>query len=266
MVKAVSLMMFVFPLGVSVAQAAGTLDGMGNDRSMLSTGDSQLDAGSVGIYGPNIEPKFGTASVEAVASWSSSCTPIRSEFTYSQNFGWRWAISGSSAWFDCSIQVPQGSILKAVGVEVLDDSASADVTMQIIKASFLATDYTDLSTVSTSGQSSTPQYLFNDISADNVTMDYRQNSYAVRIALSGDDTTRFRGVWAVYQRQVSPAPASATFNDVSSAHPFFQYIEALAASGITSGCDANNYCPDDPVTRGQMAVFLSRALGLHPWW
>jgi hypothetical protein len=42
-------------------------------------------------------------------------------------------------------------------------------------------------------------------------------------------------------------------------------IAALAAAGITRGCDppANTrFCPDDSVTRGQMAAFLARALGL----
>jgi hypothetical protein len=61
---------------------------------------------------------------------------------------------------------------------------------------------------------------------------------------------------------VSTAPGSPTFNDVPTNHPFFQYIEALSKSGITGGCGAGNYCPDNPVTRGQMAVFLSKALGL----
>jgi hypothetical protein len=40
-------------------------------------------------------------------------------------------------------------------------------------------------------------------------------------------------------------------------------INALYASGITRGCNppANNrFCPDDPITRGQMAAFLRRAL------
>jgi hypothetical protein len=46
-------------------------------------------------------------------------------------------------------------------------------------------------------------------------------------------------------------------------HPFFQFVEALAASGITAGCGNGNFCPDAPLTRGQIAVFLSKALGLH---
>ena len=46
-------------------------------------------------------------------------------------------------------------------------------------------------------------------------------------------------------------------------HPFFQHVEALATSGITAGCGGGNFCPDHPLTRGQMAVFLAKALGLH---
>jgi len=40
------------------------------------------------------------------------------------------------------------------------------------------------------------------------------------------------------------------------------WIEQLAAEGITGGCGNGNYCPDDSVTRAQMAVFLVRAFGL----
>ncbi|HEX4439809.1 MAG TPA: S-layer homology domain-containing protein, partial [Thermoanaerobaculia bacterium] len=71
------------------------------------------------------------------------------------------------------------------------------------------------------------------------------------------------GVRVYYHLQVSPAPGTATFNDVPTNHPFFQFVEALAASGITAGCGGGNFCPDAPLTRGQMAVFLSKALGLH---
>jgi hypothetical protein len=42
-------------------------------------------------------------------------------------------------------------------------------------------------------------------------------------------------------------------------------IEAIAAENITRGCNppANTlYCPDEGVTRGQMAAFLVRAFGL----
>jgi hypothetical protein len=41
-------------------------------------------------------------------------------------------------------------------------------------------------------------------------------------------------------------------------------IEALAAAGVTRGCNPphnTRFCPEQPVTRGQMAAFLARALG-----
>src|SRR5262245_15632881 len=73
----------------------------------------------------------------------------------------------------------------------------------------------------------------------------------------------FGGVEVWWHRTVSPAPAVATFADVPTSHIFFQFVEALAASGITGGCGGGNFCPDAPVTRGQMAAFLAKALGLH---
>jgi hypothetical protein len=37
-------------------------------------------------------------------------------------------------------------------------------------------------------------------------------------------------------------------------------INALAASGITAGCQADRFCPNSSVTRGQMVAFLHRAM------
>ena len=71
------------------------------------------------------------------------------------------------------------------------------------------------------------------------------------------------GARITWHRTISPPPDSPTFTDVPAGHPFYQYVEALLASGITAGCGDGKFCPDDPLTRGQMAVFLSLALGLH---
>jgi len=66
-----------------------------------------------------------------------------------------------------------------------------------------------------------------------------------------------------WHRTVSPAPASPTFADVPADHPFFQFIEALAAAGVTAGCGNGNFCPDQAITRKQEAAFIAKALGLH---
>jgi hypothetical protein len=89
--------------------------------------------------------------------------------------------------------------------------------------------------------------------------------YAVVVNNQGGATGAlgFKGVTIWWHREVSPPPGTATFNDVPTNHPQFQFIEALAESGITVGCGAGNYCPDSSLTRGQMAVFLAKALGLY---
>ena len=60
----------------------------------------------------------------------------------------------------------------------------------------------------------------------------------------------------------SPPPATGQFNDVGPGDFAAAWIEQLAADGITAGCGNGNYCPRDPVTRAQMAVFLVRAFNL----
>ncbi len=55
--------------------------------------------------------------------------------------------------------------------------------------------------------------------------------------------------------------AAIPFDD-SSSSIFVDNIRWLAETGITKGCGPRAFCPLDPVTRGQMAAFLSRALDL----
>lgn len=59
-----------------------------------------------------------------------------------------------------------------------------------------------------------------------------------------------------------PAGPDAFVDDEGS--PYEEAINSIAAAGITTGCAAEppSYCPDKDVTRGQMAVFLAKALGL----
>jgi hypothetical protein len=59
-----------------------------------------------------------------------------------------------------------------------------------------------------------------------------------------------------------PAPFVQRFTDVPVSSFFSRFIERMAVRRITLGCAANMYCPEDSVTRGQMAAFLVRAFGL----
>ncbi|MGF1668139.1 MAG: S-layer homology domain-containing protein [Acidimicrobiia bacterium] len=52
-----------------------------------------------------------------------------------------------------------------------------------------------------------------------------------------------------------------SFRDMSGS-VFADDVAWLAGTGVTSGCGAESFCPNDPVTRGQLAAFLRRALDL----
>ena len=67
---------------------------------------------------------------------------------------------------------------------------------------------------------------------------------------------------AKYGAAYSPPPPTGIFADVPLGSFADRWIEQLAAEGITAGCGNQNYCPDDAVTRAQMAVFLVRTFGL----
>nr|MBO2500993.1 S-layer homology domain-containing protein [Acidimicrobiia bacterium] len=57
------------------------------------------------------------------------------------------------------------------------------------------------------------------------------------------------------------AVASHQFRDVPDDHVFHEDIEWLRDTGLTRGCNPpvnDRFCPDDPVTRGQMAAFMHR--------
>jgi len=55
----------------------------------------------------------------------------------------------------------------------------------------------------------------------------------------------------------------ASFGDVPCSHPFADWIYALVARNITSGCGGGNYCPLTNANRGQMATFLVKTFNLQ---
>jgi hypothetical protein len=60
----------------------------------------------------------------------------------------------------------------------------------------------------------------------------------------------------------TPPAAVGMFSDVPAGNPFARWIEQLANEGITGGCGGGKFCPQTPVTRAQMAVFLVAAFNL----
>jgi len=89
-------------------------------------------------------------------------------------------------------------------------------------------------------------------------------TYTVKIeAVDGVGNQSTTGPSATFVT-VNPLPPGGSFSD-DTGNIHEANIEAIAAAGITKGCNPpinDLYCPGSDVTRGQMAAFLVRALSL----
>lgn len=64
---------------------------------------------------------------------------------------------------------------------------------------------------------------------------------------------------------IDPVPGQTRFTDVKVGATHTDAITAIKDAGLTNGCgDGTRYCPEEAVTRGQMASFLVRALTWEP--
>jgi hypothetical protein len=174
--------------------------------------------------------------------------------------------------YDAAFHVPTGALVTGVTPWYYDDDADEEFWFWIhdslyISGSASATEVHSFTSTGTPGYSATYMAFASPLTAYNYDQSvFGAHFYNVLIRLGSGTagfSVRFGGMNVWYLRQISPAPGTATFSDVPTGHSFFQQIEALVDSGITAGCGGGNYCPNNPVTRGQMAVFLAKALGLH---
>jgi hypothetical protein len=164
---------------------------------------------------------------------------------------------------EAALMLPNGALIESIELQGCDDNAAGEIIFILFRVA-ASGSFELLSPLASTGAAATPgcgffpQPLVTFHTVNNAT-----HAYYVAVRSSNLDTTSYGAVRVKYRLQVSPAPALATFGDVPTDHPFHRFIEALAAAGITGGCGSGNYCPNQAVTRGQMAVFLSIALGLH---
>lgn len=167
---------------------------------------------------------------------------------------------------DAQVQVPSGALWESTRFWVSDTNAATDINLFLIRSCLPvagpgAPTNTILgsgaSTGATGNQTLVVTVIAGTVIDNNGCFYWERANFGVAGLILQKSRTQYR-------LQVSPAPVVATFpNDVPTTHPFFRFVEAMAASGLTGGCSAGSFCPDTPVTRGQLSVFLSVALGLH---
>jgi hypothetical protein len=194
-----------------------------------------------------------------------------SDFTYARSQGGsRYITGGSGTWeWSASVSLPTGALVTGLELMGCDDASTGTLTVGLQRNVVTGgvEDGLGIGTSFDTGLAAAP-------GCDNFTHTFpipapvmnTNNAFRLWVQQSMSVTNgdlRFMAVRVRYKLQVSPSPGIATFSDVPTNHPFFRWVEAISAAGITGGCGPGIYCPDDPITRGQMAVFLSVALGLH---
>ena len=173
----------------------------------------------------------------------------------------------STGLYTSQVELPAGAVISSMEC-LAYDSSSSDATVSLVKHRYHSPDdipsSVSLATIDTEGTSG---YQKPFVFGLNETVRYQEDSfrniYGLSALMPADPGVRLRGCRLIWHRSVSVAPGAATFDDVPTTHPQFRFVEALAAAGITGGCGASSFCPGAPLTRGQMAVFLAAALGLH---
>lgn len=171
---------------------------------------------------------------------------------------------GDSSPFTAPVNLPSGALVKYLELDACEDSGG----IEPVEADLIATDnlgnITHISnSLATDGSGC--KVFSEDLTSEAIVIDSKTNHYYIECSIPF--TIAFHiglaGMVVGYQLQVSPAPATATFADVPTSFLYFRAIEALAASGITTGCGSGNFCPNQNVTRGELAKFLANALGLY---
>ena len=205
---------------------------------------------------------MGTVSDIVFTAWAADFDLFAgTEGPYNLGTGARTCSAGTCGW-GAGVHVPSGAQILGVELSACDGDATQQLNFWLIRGPKVPGPVAILGTIT--GTGATPGCAtFTATLAAPHTVQNNVDGYALIVNSTPGTNIEWTQFRVHYRLQVSPAPATATFGDVPVGHPFHRFVEALAASGITGGCGGGNYCPDSALTRGQMAVFLAAALGLH---
>jgi S-layer homology domain len=215
-------------------------------------------------------PEWGTVGRSAVVKSALDFVPPDSSITYGDfNAGGVFRFQTSAVAFDWwgGVDLPNGAIIDRVEFHACDTTATGRFVFGLARFTLPGQGGANVTPTGSTGLPETPGCAVFSLlpSAPPVVVNSATETYAFFFTFQGDFSTAIKAgsMRVVYRLQVSPIPLTETFSDVPVGHPQHRFVEALAAAGITGGCGGGLYCPDASLTRGQMAVFLAVALGLH---
>ncbi len=264
-------------IGGPVALTSGDLDGDGRDEVLISVGNVLRVVGEESGQGLlRWRATFVAEPGElnpVIADVDGSGRPqilinISTAYLYSLGYGGRfddvglghWAFSFIESLADSGITAgcgggnycPEGQVTRAQMAVFLERGINGS---SFSPPAATGTVFDDV------GAGDFAASFIERLHADGITGGCGGNNFCPNNAVSRAQMAVFL-LRAKHGAGYAPPPAAGIFNDVDLSYWAVHWIEQLAAEGITSGCGNGNYCPEDPVTRDQMAVFLVRTFGI----
>ena len=252
--------------------SAGTAWGADIDASLSANASSASRSAGIAADVPGVAPMDGAFGLGGQDFWvgAGQFYPRSAGTSLVYNNFYYWYSTGGQ--HEAQFQLPNGALMSVLRCYFNDTNAGSDGNVGMWRQFFNTTTGSpgnaNLANVSSTGSGG-----YQDVFATPTDNTFRsrsgtnfneENIYTLIANLPAATTTvNLRGCRIFYNRQIAPAPATATFTDVPVGSQFFAEVQALSASGITSGCAAGLFCPTGTLTRLQMAAFLARAMGLH---
>jgi hypothetical protein len=214
-------------------------------------------------------------SASAASSVVASGSPVALAATAADSHGhpvtaWSWSDGGAGGSFTPSADVPDPTYTTPADAGGADLLVTLTVTATCSQGS--GSDSVVITVVPRGSAS------FWDVPPDYWALPYIRACAAAGI-VGGYDTGAFlpkqqvtRDQMAVFvsralaggDSQVPSGPAQATFPDVPVGHWAYRYVEYVALHSIVTGFGGGNYRPTQVVDRGQMSVFIARAIVTPP--
>lgn len=202
-------------------------------------------------------------------------------------------VSGTSPTISADVTTTGGANITSVQFYVDDIAYGAPDTTNPYSITWNTTTYTNgnhvLKAVATDSLNRTAtstnlnvvvdnSQQYNDVTVGNIFITFIHDMKRRNVVESCDGNNNFCPDVSILRKQMAvwmiktkgefnpPQPTQQIFYDVPLSMPEAPYIHRMYELGYTAGCGNVNgqpkYCPEDPVTRGQMAIFIERALGV----
>ncbi|MGA3024755.1 MAG: SBBP repeat-containing protein, partial [Bryobacteraceae bacterium] len=216
--------------------------------------DAQGNAFVAGITSSTDFPVLGAWQ----PSYGGFSDAFLSSFDSSGNLRFSTYLGGSS--WDCAYSV---AVLPDGEVAVSGDTLSSDFPVSNSQESWYAGGYLGFVAVFDNAGDRMPFASYAEGGPSNAILASTNTNPMVAVGVQSNASP---ATGTLATAAVVMIPSMAQFNDVPSSATYFDAANLMFLAGVTTGCiqastpQARSYCPDDNVTRQEMAAFIVRAV------